>query len=432
MTYAQAEEYMNGIQKFARKNTLDHTRDFLRLLGDPCQGMKIIHVAGTNGKGSTCNYLRALLRAKGYHVGMFISPHLVSMRERMVFDETIISEQEFVSCFETVLSVAKTGKINHPTFFEFLFLMAMVYYAEKQPDFIILETGLGGRLDATNVFEHPVMTIITEIGLDHQQYLGDTKEKIAGEKAGIIKPGCPVVYQNRDQVCAKVIEKKVREMGAKAYPVDKNSFLHRNIRNKGIDFSYKSLYDNYIDISLPTYAYYQEENATLAIRAFELLMAGEHVTPDFLKKSLKNVTWAGRMEAVAGNIYVDGAHNEDGIAAFLEAVPNVPLKSNGRRILLFSVVDDKAYENMIAHLIQSELFTVYIVTKLHDSRGLSDFDLRDLFLQAGVKECDVFSCNSVEKALQKAQIFSTQDDLVFCVGSLYLVGEMKALLGCDM
>lgn len=428
MTYAQVEEYINNIQKFAKKNDLAHTREVLRLLGKPQEGIKIIHVAGTNGKGSTCNYLRALLRGKGYRVGMFISPHLVTMRERMILDETVISEQDFVSCFEMVLSVVRNHEINHPTFFEFLFLIAMVFYGKEKPDYLILETGLGGRLDATNVFEKPVMTIITEIGLDHQQYLGDTKEKIAFEKAGIIKPNVPLVFAKREENTAMVMEKIARNKGARVYVVDKNTYLNRNIRNKGIDFSYNSLYYNYIDISLPTYAYYQAENASLAMTAFELLMGSDNVTPEFLQNVMKDVTWSGRMEQIAENIYVDGAHNEDGITAFLETVAQIPV--TGRRILLFSVVDDKAYEHMIKSLTQSELFSVYIVANIRDSRGLPDTSMSEMFsdYMDNQNQKKIIAFENVQSALHEAKRICTSKDVVFCVGSLYLIGEIKALL----
>lgn len=428
MTYEQTEEYINNIQKFAKKNSLSHTGELLRLLGSPQHGIRIVHVAGTNGKGSTCNYLRALLRKKGYHVGMFTSPHLVTMRERMMYDETIISEQEFVSCFEMVLSVTNESGMSHPTFFEFLFLMAMVFYGQKKPEYLILETGLGGRLDATNVFPNPVMTIITEIGLDHQMYLGDTKEKIAFEKAGIIKEDVPLVYADREDALSLVFEEIAKKKGVRTFPVDKKTFLNRNITNKGIDFSYKSLYYNYIDISLPTYAYYQAENASLAMTAFELMMGPENTTPLFLQNVMQNVTWDGRMEQVCERIYVDGAHNEDGVNAFLESVAHIPVY--GRRILLFSVVDDKAYERMIKSLTQSELFSVYIVANICDSRGLSDTSMSALFTDCmeDTQSKQVIGFENVQSALDAAKELCTSEDVVFCVGSLYLVGEIKALL----
>lgn len=432
MNYTQAEAYINGIQKFAKKNTLEHTKEYLSLLHNPQDQMKIIHVAGTNGKGSTCNYIKGLLRSKGYHVGMFTSPHLVSMRERIVLDEEMISKERFVKTFERLMQVIESAKLNHPTFFEFLFLMAMLYYGETKPDYLILETGLGGRLDATNACDHPAITIITEIGLDHQQYLGDTKEKIAWEKAGIIKEKVPVVYAKRDEKCARVIESVAAQKQAKAYLVDEKRYSNQNIQNKGIDFSYNSLYYNYIDISLPTYAYYQVENASLAILAFEILMGEDGFTPEEIRKAMKDIKWAGRMEYVldsAGRgIFLDGAHNEDGISAFLETVPQIPLKQNGKRILLFSVVDDKAYENMIARLSQSGLFTEYIVANLRDRRGLSDASMEALFLQDGAPKTLVSAFESVEKALEAAKERCGQQDMIFCVGSLYLIGELKALL----
>lgn len=425
MDYESAVNYINGIQKFAKKNTLEHTKMFLECLGNPGEKSKIIHVAGTNGKGSTCNYLKALLRAQGFHVGMFVSPHLISMRERMLLDEDMISKEAFVDCFETVFTQVRAheGQTGwyHPTFFEYLFLMAMVYYEKKQPDYIILETGMGGRLDATNAVRHPVMTIITEIGLDHQQYLGDTKEQIAGEKAGIIKAGVPLVYAKREESTAKILEKRAKELHAEVYPVDKTVFNQININDKGIDFCYKSRYYNDIDITLCTFAPYQAENASLALQAYELLCGIFCMEKGRLQAVIRQTVWAGRMEQIMPGVFLDGAHNEDGIAAFLECAEQIPV--HGKRILMFSVVSDKAYEEMMKRLVRSGLFAEYIVADLQDQRGLAGEQMAALFAELS-GQC-VCVRHTVEAALDMALSRRKEHDAVYIAGSLYLVGEVK-------
>ena len=190
-----------------KKNTLEEVRDFLAELGDPEKDLKLIHVAGTNGKGSVCADLTSVLMEAGYRVGTFVSPHLVDVKERFLLDGKPAAEEDFERSFRQVLSVVKKMAERgycHPTFFEFVFLMAMVLYGEVRPDYVILETGLGGRLDTTNVIRRPLACIITSISLEHTQYLGDTTVQIAAEKAGIIKPGVPVIYDDNRQEASEV------------------------------------------------------------------------------------------------------------------------------------------------------------------------------------------------------------------------------------
>ena len=438
MNINQAQKYICEIQKFAKKNTLEHTGRYLELLGDPCKDAKIIHVAGTNGKGSVCNYLRMLLQEHGYHTAMFVSPHLVDMRERMLLNGEMVSDGQFMQAFDRVKTVADRvtaeqnenmkdsgvgGELHHPTFFEFLFLMAMCIFDEAEPDYIILETGMGGRLDATNVFEKPVLTVITEIGLDHCQYLGETKEQIATEKAGIVKPGVPLVYVDREKSASDVLSKAAERCGSRAVAVDKTRISNVNINHKSIDFSYKSRYYNNVSCTLSTRALYQTENAALALTAFEELFSEEQIDIHKVRSALLKTGWAGRMEEVARDVYVDGAHNEDGIEAFLESVRQSP--DTRKRILLFSVVSDKEYENMISRVEASGLFETYIIAGITDDRGLSGEQIVSCF-KTTCKE-DIYLCESVRRAYDTA-LGKKGDGVLYIAGSLYLAGEIKALL----
>ena len=240
MNYEDAVKKIDELQMFAKKHSLDHTRTFLSCMGVPQQGKKIIHVAGTNGKGSVCRYLQAILSAEGKKTGLFTSPHLVSIRERIRIGEELISQERFVQVFEEAEEVAgrmEAEGLTHPTYFEFLFGMAMKYFDEEQTEYIILETGLGGRLDATNCIENPVMTIITSIGMDHTEILGDTIEKIAAEKAGIIKPGVPLICDGTNPEALMVLKKTAENAGADCREISDCAFKIRKITEKDLEFS---------------------------------------------------------------------------------------------------------------------------------------------------------------------------------------------------
>ena len=425
MNIIEAQNYICDIQKFAKKNTIEHTKKYMELLGNPCEDAKIIHVAGTNGKGSVCNYLRVLLQEHGYSTAMFVSPHLVDMRERMLLNGEMVSEEQFMNAFHRVKEVVENAEhvLHHPTFFEYLFLMAMVIFEEAKPDYIILETGMGGRLDATNVFDKPQLTVITEIGLDHCQYLGDTKEQIAAEKTGIIKSGVPLVYVDREESVSKILSKAAERCGSRAFAVDKTRISNVNINHKSIDFSYKSRYYNNVSCTLSTRALYQTENALAALTALEVLLSGEYIDVHKVQSALAKAGWAGRMEEVADDVYVDGAHNEDGITAFLSSVKSSPDKR--RRILLFSVVSDKEYENTIHRVEMSGLFEKYIIAGITDDRGLSGEQIVNCFQKTDSR--DIHLCDSVREAYYAA-LDLKGDGVLYVAGSLYLAGEIKALL----
>ena len=223
MTYEEAESYINDTPKFTKKNTLENTRMVLEAMGHPERKMKLIHVAGSNGKGSVCAYLSSILKAAGKEVGLFTSPHLVKINERFKINEEDVSDELFLEAFEGVMDLVrqllkeKPEEFAHPTFFELLFLMGIYIFDKAHMEYVVLETGLGGRFDATNVIEKPLVSVITSISLEHTEYLGDTYAKIAGEKAGIIKEGCPVVYDGTRKDVEEAILKKASEMHAKAY-----------------------------------------------------------------------------------------------------------------------------------------------------------------------------------------------------------------------
>ena len=227
VTYQEAETYISELPKFTKKNTLEHTQKFLSFLGNPQNGKKVIHVAGTNGKGSVCVYLDAMLRAQGKHTGLFTSPHLIRMNERIRMDGEPVSDETFTRLFlrtqQSVRRMEAEG-LPHPSFFEFLFGMAMAGFEEAGVEYVILETGLGGRLDATNSISGPLTCILTSIGLDHTEILGNTLEEIAAEKAGILKPHVPVIFADTQQESSRVIEERAGELGCPCKKIGKSAY----------------------------------------------------------------------------------------------------------------------------------------------------------------------------------------------------------------
>ena len=426
VTYEEVCEYILDIPKFAGKHTLADTKELLgRLTGSRIES-KIIHVAGTNGKGSVCAYLQSILRTAGFHVGMFISPHLETMRERILYDGEMIPQESFVKTFELVREESDRQKEKHPSFFEFLFLMGMCYFKEKEPDYIILETGLGGRLDATNCIAKPKLCVITEIGFDHMQYLGNTLVEIAGEKAGIIKPGTPVVYLDKREETSRVIEQTASALETPAIAVKKSQIGRAVMRKKSIDFSFGNRYYRYDNLILRTTAAYQTENASVALVAARSLKE-ERIDDEAIRKGLYDAFWPGRMEEILPHVFLDGAHNEDGIEAFLQSVSvSAEEAEEGKRLLLFGVVADKQYDKMIGRIATSNLFSHIAVTVLASDRSASIDKLKVAWAQYKTADCSFHE--SAEEAFHYIQSIQKEADTIYIAGSLYLVGQIKTLV----
>lgn len=428
--FEQAVAYLEAVPKFTKKHSLKDTKAFLEQLGNPECSMKIIHVAGTNGKGSVCAYLQSVLQTAGYRTCMFTSPHLTDMRERFLVNGQMICREQFMQAFQEIYrhidyEKAIAGEGYHPTFFEYLFCMAMLIFQKANPDYVIVETGLGGRMDTTNAVAQPLVSVITKIGLDHTEYLGSTIAAIAGEKAGIIKPGIPVVYNDSVPEASEVIRTYAAKMGSPAYPVSKCDYALQNFRHKKIDFSYHSRYYDYIGLTLSTVALYQMENAAVALRALEVMDEGRILQKEHFTEGIRKALWEGRMEEVLPEVYLDGAHNEDGIRAFLNSVQADGC--TGSRHLMLSVVKDKSYRIMISLLMQSGLFRDVVITSLNSARTLSLQELKESM--APYDNIPTVYYENSEEAFGAAREKQEQEDKIYIVGSLYLVGEIKAILG---
>ena len=405
----QAKEYLLKIPFWTKKkNSLEQVRDFLVELGDPEKGFSIIHVAGTNGKGSVCADLTAILKEAGYKAGTFIAPHLSEIRERFLINGELADRMLFEDCFRQVLAAAERMKERgyfHPTFFEFVFLIAMVMFAREKVDYVILETGLGGRLDTTNVIRRPKACVITSISLDHTQYLGETIPEIAAEKAGIIKPGVPVIYDDGDPAASKVICRQARIAGAPAWPVGQEDEAEED----------QKLFA----------APYQARNAALARKVFKVLEI-PGIDENVCRAGIRKVSWPGRMEKAAPDVWLDGAHNPGGIRAFIQAVKEQTKKEFRQIHLLFAAVEDKDYREMIQMLCNQLPITRVTVVHLKDERGAAQELLADQFRQAGCMQVKAYK--TAAKALEAALSHRKEGDRLYVVGSLYLIGEIRELM----
>ena len=427
--YEEAVSYINSLPKFYEKSSMENTARFLAHLGSPAQGCKIIHVAGTNGKGSVCAYLCSVFQEAGIRAGMFSSPHLVTMRERFHADGEMITREEFTEVFRFVREKLKTlpqelKQASYQTYFnEFLFFMAMVFFARRGLEYVVLETGLGGRLDATNAVPDKELCVITSIGYDHMEYLGDTLAQIAAEKAGILRQGVPVVYPVGQKEAARAIEECASRIGAETIPLPKWAIKEIKIQHKTIDFSLHLNYYDYIGFTVSMPALYQTENAALAVLALTRLADGR-ITMPVIQAGIRKTVWEGRMEEILPLVYLDGAHNIDGIRAFLETVRLHPCR--GRRKLFYSVVRDKEYQVMAEAVALSGLFDEIGVAPLTDQRALPLTELEDSYRQYTGFICKAYE--DLDTAFRELVQNKDDEDMVYIVGSLYLAGEIKALL----
>lgn len=440
MTWEEAVEHINSVSRYGNRPGAECTKALLARLGNPERTLKIIHIAGTNGKGSVCMYIAGMLRSLGLNTGVFTSPHLIRENERIRFNDELISDEDFTDCFEKVhraeLELLKDG-FGQISYFDFFVGIAMLYYAMKKPDVVILETGLGGRLDSTNAVESPVMTVITSISLDHVAILGDTVEKIAAEKAGIIKHGAPVVYV-AGQEYSHVIEEKAEAMGIKAAGVEKSQCEIHEIGSKHIDFSLDSIYykDNVFRLATP--AVYQVMNAALAMTAVQMLVESRCFDRiaydsmdrqnyiDRIRRGLESVTWEGRMEQVCEGFYIDGAHNPDGIAALLDTAAAMKKNTRGRYVLMFSAVNDKDYSSMIKEICDSNIFDEYVITQIEGARCLDVSKIADTFRR--YTDGHVNEEPDVGQAVKKSVECFGGNATVICAGSLYLAGEVRKVM----
>jgi len=429
MNYNEAAAYLLNIPKFSKKTTKHNLMELLKRLGSPQEQVKSVHVAGTNGKGSVCAFLNTILLQSGKSVGLFTSPHLVRINERLKINNTEISDKEFTEIFgkvkNAVDALQKQGG-THPSFFEFLFAMAALFFAEHRVEYAIFEVGLGGRLDATNVLEKPAVSVITSIGYDHTEILGNSIAEIAGEKAGIIKKDVPVVFYQSSPEALAVIERTAAQTGAESFALSDKDIKFNKFSSKQVDFSLDNRYYKCDSVKVNFPALYQAVNCSLALIAFEIIKRKDKTLENTAhpEEFVPFTRWEGRMEQIRENVFLDGAHNLEGIAAFLASAQKI--QTAGRKLLLFGVVKEKNYEHMIELLMGSRIWQEVFITRLNNKRTVSEAELAEIFRRCSDIPVHTFDCAG--EALKHVLAVKQKDDILFCVGSLYLTGELKEYL----
>ena len=422
MEYSEIKAFLNDTPQYGETTGVERAGKLLELLGNPDKNLKIIHIAGTNGKGSVCSYIDDILKKSGYKTGLFTSPHLVTIRERIQVDGEFISREDFTQYFNKVYETARANNLKL-AYFDFFFGAAMLYFDKCKVDYVVLETGLGGSLDATNAVHNPLCCVITTISLEHTAILGDTIKKIAEQKAGIIKQGVPVVYAD-DNEASGVIEDIAHSKNSYCYGVSPQQYQIIKNFNGCIDFSlYNEYYINNC-LRLATPAIYQVENVSIAITVCRLLKHLYHIDikDSAIVDSAGSHIWQGRMEKLTDNIYVDGAHNPQGIQSFVNSVNGMYADSTDKAALLFSVVSDKNFEQMISILCGCKVFARIAITVTGGIRHLDKEYISAAFKRHTDIEVEVYD------SAKEAVLALKNEPMVFCTGSLYLVADIRKVL----
>lgn len=422
MEYSEIKAFLNDTPQYGETTGVERAGKLLELLGNPDKNLKIIHIAGTNGKGSVCSYIDDILKKSGHKTGLFTSPHLVTIRERIQVDGELISREDFTQYFNKVYETARANNLKL-AYFDFFFGAAMLYFDKCKVDYVVLETGLGGSLDATNAVHNPLCCVITTISLEHTAILGDTIKKIAEQKAGIIKQGVPVVYAD-DNEASGVIEDIAHSKNSYCYGVSPQQYQIIKNFNGCIDFSLHNEY--YINncLRLATPAIYQVENVSIAITVCRLLKHLYHIDikDSAIVDSAGSHIWQGRMEKLTDNIYVDGAHNPQGIQSFVNSVNGMYADSTDKAALLFSVVSDKNFEQMISILCGCKVFARIAITVTGGIRHLDKEYISAAFKRHTDIEVEVYD------SAKEAVLALKNEPMVFCTGSLYLVADIRKVL----
>ena len=424
MPYQETLSYLFGLQKFGIKFGLSNISRLLELVGNPHKTLKTVHIAGTNGKGSTAATIASIMKEAGYKVGLYTSPHLIDFTERIKISGKEIEEGEVVRLTEYIRSKVQDSEfkdeLERITFFEFTTAMALIYFKEKEVDMAVMETGMGGRLDATNVIG-PLVSVITNISVEHKEYLGDTIEAVASEKAGIIKDGVPILTGVDQPAAFQVIERICNEKRAPLYRLGRDFSFHRKGFN---NFSYNGINESFDLLTLNLRGGHQFQNASLAVAAVEMLKnTGFLIPPEALIDGLGKVSWPGRLETISQSpmIILDGAHNPAGAEMLSRAIKE-ELEFN-RLYLVLGIMADKEVEGIISPL--APLAHEIILSRPKYERASNPSDLLPLTRRYNVN-CTAF--NDLREAIDYAKSRAGNEDLIIISGSLFTVGEARGIL----
>lgn len=426
MRYEEAMKYITEVGNFGSNYGLERTYKLLEYMGNPEKSLKFIHIAGTNGKGSTTSMIAEILMGAGYKVGMYTSPFIEEFEERIQINRNNIPKEKLASLMDEVKAavdkVIEDG-YSHPTEFEIITVLMLLYFKKENIDFGVIEVGLGGTLDSTNVIT-PVLQVITSISFDHTNLLGNTLEEIAGEKAGIIKSGIPTVIYPQKAEALKVIENKCSEMNSKLYIANCDNFKFENVVNE--DRPYQLLkYNNEVDILLPLLGEHQITNLSVAMTSIEVLnnINMTNILLDRIVKSIKNVKWKGRLEVLSKNPYVviDGAHNIQGIETLSRNIKKYFKYEN--LYLILGILADKDVQEMIK-VIAPMAKKIYAVTPNSIRAELAE-DLKREIIKYN-ENCEAY--DDYKEAYLTAINDANENDFVLASGSLYMIGDMRKII----
>ena len=423
MNYDEALSYIHGTSNVFCKPGLERVRALCSALGDPQDGMKFIHVAGTNGKGSTSAMLASILREAGYRVGLYTSPYIYRFNERMQVNGEPIADGTLASLVTEIEPIV-AEMTDKPTEFELITAVAFEYFRREACDVIVLEVGMGGRFDSTNIIKDPLLSVITGIALDHVAFLGDTVEKIAYEKAGIIKDYAPVLFGGEDEAALRVISEIAAERGSKLYTVDHSKIRDTSLGLSGGCFSY----GEWKDVKLSLLGTYQFKNAAAVLCAVEILRErGLKIDTGAVYRGIESTRWRARFEIIGTDptVIFDGAHNAEGVGVATESIKSY--YPSGRVAIFSGVLKDKDYR-AIAKSISGVASVVFTVTP-DNPRALSAVEYARVLSELGV---EATATGSVREALKLGLEYARENGVpLCCLGSLYtysdVVRELKAL-----
>ncbi len=418
MNYSQSIAYLYGLQKFGIKLGLHTIRKLLRAVDDPHKKFPAVHIAGTNGKGSTAAFLASILSASGYKTGLYTSPHLSSFTERIKVNSSSISKQDVVRL--TDLLKQKSSSFSSITYFELVTAMAFLHFAEKKVDIAVIEVGMGGRLDATNVIT-PLISIITTISKEHEFYLGSTLQQIAREKAGIIKSNRPVITGVSQPSLIRFLKTKCKNNHCKLYRLGKDFSLLPTSSNT---YNYKGKQLAIDGISLGLKGYFQVSNAALALAAVEILRSQSFsINKNHVLRGLKKVEWPARIEVVNRRplVILDGAHNPDAMKNLKKTLVN---DFNFKRlILVLGIMEDKNIKMMLQEIVSGAYLVVPCRPRM--DRAASTAILASILNDLNIS--NVKAVDDVRKATRLAISYAQKNDLICITGSLFTVGEARGL-----
>jgi len=425
MNYKEAIDWLDGFQQFGMKLGLERIKILCEKLGNPQGNYKIIHVGGTNGKGSVCRYLGSILTSSGYKTGIYTSPHLQRITERFVIDGEEISEDNFVNLIEKVRPIVEEMKTSgeSPTYFEILTSIGFQYFHDKKVDFAVIEVGLGGRFDATNIV-NPILTIITNVSLEHQDVLGNNIEDISFEKAGIIKKEVPLVTGS-EGVAFETIKKKAKENNSEITIVDNDSWKRVFNDINGQEFLIRGQLKEY-DIRTKMLGMFQGKNIAIALNGIETIQRNGIFIPDeSILEGVEKTSFAGRMEIVHNDpvILIDGAHNIEGFKVLTETLKND--FSYDKLILVVGILSDKKISRMLE--IITPIVDTVVTTKSKNKRASNPSELKQIIYELGYTK-DIIVKENINEAIEYAKSIAKKDDLICITGSLFTVGEVKDVI----